>query len=255
MKRLLPVCLLSMAACIDWSVDVDEIVAIEFPEPPAPAVVAGDTLRDSTGAIAPLTATFFDGAGNVVPGTPVEFLTRDTTVRIVAGNLVVGVPKNDGTARLIASGSGIQSVVRQLQVIPYSPRSLVANGTIDTLRLNLLGTAEENTSGPIGSRVVDSTGTNGIRSWIVSFTLQYHGAIVPAGDTTTTPVWLVNDAGRPSQVDTTDAQGMASRRVRYRVGTSVPPVDSAIVIARAAYRGTPLAGSPVQRVLPIRPKS
>jgi hypothetical protein len=244
--------LLSLSACIDWSVDPDEIVAIEFPEPPYPSVVAGDTLRDSTGAVAPLTATFFDGAGNPVPGTPVEFLTRDTTVRIV-GDLVVGTPKNDGTARLIASGAGIQSIVRQIQVVPYSPRSLLAQGTVDTLRLSLLGTLEENTSGPISARVADSSGTNGIRSWIVSFTLQYHGVVVPAGDTTA--VWLVNDAGRPSQVDTTDTQGIAARRVRYRVGTTVPPVDSAIVIARASYRGAPLAGSPVQRVLPIRPKS
>ena len=59
MKRLVLISLLALIGCIDWTVDPDEIVAIEFPEPPAPAVVAGDTLRDSTGVVAPLTAIFF----------------------------------------------------------------------------------------------------------------------------------------------------------------------------------------------------
>jgi hypothetical protein len=242
----------ALLGCIDLSTDPDEIVAIEFPLLPAPAMVAGDTLRDTMGAVFPLVARLFDASGNEVAGTPVEFLSRDTTVTIVGGNLVVGDSAADGIARLIASAAGLQSIVRQLEVVPEAPDTLREQGAVDTLRINLLGTSQENTSGAIGVQVLDSTGT-GVRKWLVSFTLTYQGAVVPPGDTTR--VWLVNDAGLPSRVDTTDAQGVASRKVRYRVGTVVPPVDSAIVTAGASYRGAPLAGSPVQRVLPIRPKS
>jgi hypothetical protein len=244
--------LLALAACIDLSTDPDEIVAIEFPLLPLPSVVAGDTLRDATGAVFPLVARLFDAEGNLVSGAPVEFLSRDTTVAIVGGNLVVGDSAADGIARLIASGAGLQSIVRQLEVVPLPPDSLKEQGVVDTLRISLLGTSIENTSGAIAARVADSTGA-GVRAWIVTFTLTYQGAVVPPGDTTR--VWLVNEAGHSSRQDTTDGQGVASRRVRYRVGTAVPPVDSAIVTAHASYRGTALEGSPIVRVLPIRPKS
>ena len=42
-------------ACIDLSTDPDEIVAIEFQDFPWPSIVAGDTLRDASGAVVPLT--------------------------------------------------------------------------------------------------------------------------------------------------------------------------------------------------------
>ena len=245
----------ALSACIDWNVDPNEIVAIEFPAPPLPAVVAGDTMRDATGHVAPLSANLIDASGALVTGQSVEFLSRDTTVKI-DGNILVAGARSDGVARLLATGAGIQSIVRQIEVVPR-PDSLVPQGAVDTLRLNLLGTVEDNTSTAIGAKVLTVTtapaGTKPVRSWIVNFQLEYHGSVVPAGDTTR--IWLVNDAGRPSSADTTDTQGLASRRVRYRVGTTVPPADSVVVTAMASYRGTSLAGAPVRRLLPIRPKS
>jgi hypothetical protein len=60
------------AACVDLSTDPDEIVAIEFVAPRWPSIVAGDTLRDATGAIVALEARLFGGDGDEVFGAPVD---------------------------------------------------------------------------------------------------------------------------------------------------------------------------------------
>ena len=63
--------------CFDLTTNASEIVAIEFPDLPSPAVVAGDTLRDSTGKAVVLNARLFDAAGDEVTGQPVQFFTTD----------------------------------------------------------------------------------------------------------------------------------------------------------------------------------
>jgi len=245
-------CLLSIG-CIDLSSNPNEIVAIEFPDLPWPSVVAGDTLRDQSGSIAPLNARLFDATGAQVAGQGVEFLSRDTTVSIFGGNLVVGRSSADGPARLFASGAGLQSIVRQLEVV-RRPDSLAREGTIDTLRLSLPD-APTNVSGDMRVKVLTrepNGGVKGVRAWNVSFALEYRGQVVPASDTSL--VFLVNEAGRPSRTDTTDAAGRASRRVRFKAGAGIPALDSVAVIAEAQHRGVLLAGAPLRLVLPVKPK-
>jgi hypothetical protein len=241
-------------ACIDLSTDPDEIVAIEFAELPWPSVAAGDTLRDSLGALAPLVARLFDGAGRPVPGGVVEFISRDTTVTILAGNLVFGRDAADGPARLLASGPGVQSIVRSLEVVP-PPDSIAAEGTIDTLRWVLPDVPATNVSGELRVKLLSrgATTTRAVRSWIVSYDLEFQGAPVDPGDTSR--VWLVGETGRPSRADTTDAQGIGARRVRVRGGPGLPAgVDSVIVIVHARHRGASVTGAPIRLVLPIRPR-
>jgi hypothetical protein len=61
---------------------------------------------------------------------------------------------------------------------------------------------------------------------------------------------LVDPAGHPSAVDTTDASGQASRRIRVRPSAPVT-VDSFVVMASAEYHGVKLRGSPLRFVIPI----
>ncbi|HZI27123.1 MAG TPA: hypothetical protein VFD64_03145, partial [Gemmatimonadaceae bacterium] len=113
------------ASCIDLSVDPDEIVAIELGDFAWPSIVAGDTLRDASGAIAPLVARLFDGDGDPVTG-PVEFLVERPGVRVVGGDRLVADDTASGTIGIIASTEGVQSVVRQIEIVG-APRSLVAD--------------------------------------------------------------------------------------------------------------------------------
>jgi hypothetical protein len=253
-SRLVVAALLAAGTgCIDLTSNPSEIVAIEFPDLPSPAVVAGDTLRDSTGKAAVLNARLFNAEGVEVAGQPVQFFTADTTISIVTGNYLVGRVSADGVGRLVAAGAGLQSIVRQVEVV-RRPDSLAANGTFDTLRLRFPDTPEANVSSAIGARVLardPALGATGVRAWIVTFSLEHAGAQVPASDTSL--VFLVNELGKPSRVDTSDTQGSVARRVRFKAGAGLPPVDSVTVIIEARYRGTLLAGSPLRRVLPVKP--
>lgn len=236
------------AACIDLSVDPDEIVAIELGEFAWPSIVAGDTLRDAAGAIAPLVARLFDGDGDLVTA-PVEFLVERPGVRVVGGDRLVADDTASGAIGIIASTEGVQSVVRQIEIVA-APRSLVAGGVVTPLRWVVPDNPSSNTSQPLVARVIAGPDT-GVRSWIVTFQLEASGRVIPQTDTT--QIFLVGDNGRPSYVDTTDASGSASRRVRLRIAPGLVAPDSAVVTIRASYKGQPLAGSPVRLVLPISP--
>jgi hypothetical protein len=237
-----------VAGCLDLSTDPDEIVAIDFNELPWPSIVAGDTLRDSTGAIATLGARLFDGSGDEVTGT-IEFLSRDQEVQVIAGDRVVADDTASGSARLLASTAGLQSVVRTLEVVA-APDSMAADGVITPLSWVVPDDPGKNLSVALGvrvfSRAVDPP--EGVRSWIVSFELEVGGQVVARTDTT--QLFLVNEAGRLSYADTTDTQGRASRRLRVRV-PPIPP-DSVVIRVRASYKREALAGSPLRLVLPLQ---
>ncbi|HEX6315439.1 MAG TPA: hypothetical protein VFZ73_11295, partial [Gemmatimonadaceae bacterium] len=153
--------ILLCAACIDLTTDPDEIVAIEFSELPWPAVVAGDTLRDATGAAAPLTARLFDADGDVVTG-PVEFLVDRGGVRVINGVFLVADDTATESAGLIASTSGIQSVVRQIEIVA-APDSLAAD-PVTPLEWVVPDDPVLNTSQPLSARVLSSA-AEGVRAW------------------------------------------------------------------------------------------
>ena len=236
------------AACIDLSTDVDEIVAIEFVDLPWPSVVAGDTLRDATGAVAPLVARLFDGGGDVVSG-PVEFLTQQTSVHVVGGDRLVADDTATGQAGVFASTTGVQSIVRQVEIVA-APDSVATDGTVVPLDWVVPDDPQLNVSQPLGVRVLSAAAT-GVRAWVVTFQLEAGGRVIPPSDTT--QVFLVADNGRPSYADTTDLAGKASRRLRLRIAPGLVPPDSAVITVSAAHRGAALAGSPVRLVLPLRP--
>lgn len=242
------------AACVDLSTDPDEIVAIEFRPFAWPSIVAGDTLRDSLGQVTPLEARLFDASGAEVDAE-VEFFSRDTLSAVTDADLLVARAAADGTTQLLASGAGIQSSVRRLEVVPR-PDSLAPEGTIDTLRWVIPDSPAQNTSGLLRVKLFSraSTPAKGVRSWIVTWSLAFEGQPVAPGDTTR--LWLVGETGLASTVDTTDAQGVSARRVRVRVsgGLGLGALDSAVVLVEAKERGASVARSPVRLVLPIKPR-
>lgn len=231
--------------CIDLSTDPDEISAIEFSQLPWPSIVAGDTLRDATGAAASLTARLFDGDGDIVMG-PIEFLPQRATLRVVNGTLLVADDTATGSVGLIASTSGIQSDVRLIEIVS-APDSIVGDA-VTPLQWVVPDDPGFNTSEPVAVRVL-SASKSPVRSWVVTFQLEAGGRLIPPGDTT--QIFLVADNGRPSSADTTDLSGRASRRVRLRVAPGLTPPDSAVITARASYKGVALKGSPVTLVLPL----
>lgn len=251
-RRLGLVALLAAAACIDFSLDPDEVVAIEFAPLKWPAIVQGDTLRDEQGFTWPLQAQLYEADGDIVTGAPIEFLPDTNTVRLVAGDFLVAEDDASGSVRLRASSPGLQSIVRQLEIV-RRPDSLAREGSADTLRWAIPDDPVQNTSVAMGGRVLSlAADTVGVRSWVVTFSLEVNGALVAADDTS--GVFLVAENGRPSYADTTNTTGSVSRRVRVRVSPGFTPPDSVVVTVIARHRGQLLAGSPVTWVLPLRPR-
>ena len=236
------------AACFDVSTDPDEIAAIEFAEFPWPSIVAGDTLRDSSGAVAPLVVRLFGGDGDLITG-PVEFLTLQSSIHVISGDRLVADDTATGRVGLFASTTGIQSVIREIEVVA-APDSIAADGPIVPLEWVVPDDPQVNVSQPLGVRVLSAPNA-GVRSWIVRFQLEAGGRQI--AETDTTQIFLVGDNGRPSYADTTDQSGRASRRVRLKVAPGLVPPDSAVITISAAYKGAALVGSPVRLVLPLGP--
>ena len=255
---------LASGACSEATTDPNSPVAIAFDSLPAPSIVVGDTLRDAlTGQVAPLTAQAFNSKGAPIANPNFTYFTRDTTgaLRVVDGNLLVaGDTAHDATITLIASLNGLQ--LQQKIDIVRRPDSLVqAFDSVPTFTLVVPDDPSNVTPGALTPdtmkvRVVHDSSVvlQHVKSWVVFYDVAYAAPkladsvrIVAAGTSGTVR------SAPPSAVDTTDASGYASRRVRVfaKAGTEVGTRDSVIVNISATYRGVPLAGSPVKVVLRV----
>jgi hypothetical protein len=259
--------LLSAIGCSQIGVDPDEPAAIELDALPSPSIVIGDSLRNADGVATPLRAIVRNIRGEIIDGAPVTYVyaeyNRDSALVVdpVTG-YVTAIKQPTGEARIAARVGGALQVLRPITV-SARPDSMdrVGQPNISQLVTRL---PDENTSSALANTsaaltvVVRNVGTTDgattttpVRNWIVRYVV-----VMPANPTndSTAAVFLVNDAGRASTVDTTDAQGVASRKVRVRAAlfptTSDP--DSVVVEATANYRGTTLRGAPVRIVVPVR---
>ena len=238
---------LLIAACTDIDTGPNVAASIEFSALPFPAVVAGDTLRDTSGVAAPLRATVFNSDNAGILDAPVRYAALEgvVTVDSVTGMVVAGTDA-DTSARVVAYVGPLQATPLRLSVVPR-PDSAGPSGTIDTLRYSVVDTTQ-NLSTDLGVRVVHhgATGDVPVRDWIVTF------ALASAADSVRARV-VVED-GRPSALDTTSATGIAGRKVRLFPAGLTSPRDSVVVLARVRYRGMHVAGSPLRLVLPVVPR-
>ncbi len=253
------------SACVEVGSEPDVPAAIEMTALPSPSVVIGDTLRDIAGVVAPVRAIVRNLSGDVITDAPVRYLYadfgRDSALRVdsVTG-IVIAVKDATGEARLAARVGASLQVLRSLAVIKR-PDSVDRGGqaaiALFTTTLPDTGRTGANVnSSPaltVVVRHVDSTSgvATNVRAWPVRFEI-----LSPANSTndTTKSVFLVDDSGRPSVIDTTDAAGSAGRKVRIRA-TQYPDVgvtDSVIVRAIVTYKGQALRGAPVRLALPVR---
>lgn len=240
--------------CTEINAAADHVAALEFTVLPSPAIVAGDTLRDSLGVAAPLRALAFNGAGDLVPDAAVQYIALDTGLTIGPTGLVVA-QRRSGSVPIVASAGAIQTKAVELKVA-RAPDSVAASGKLrDTVDYVLPDVASTNTSEPLGVKVLTRDTTGGIlttQGWRVSYQAFFRGSAVVPGDTSA--VFLVGDGVQRTTLDTTGADGVASRRLRVRpIGITQAATDSVVVEATVRDRGAPVRGSPIRFVILIRP--
>lgn len=219
---------------------------------PAPAVAAGDTLRDSLGRATPLRVEAYGRNDEKLPDPQATFLTTilPSPVTIDANGFVTALDTMSAvhTVQLVGRvGSRLQTTQASLLVVtqPDSLGRTSAEVTtaglpaLDTLRVTVTGLNRAGTRVPVPGIIVHYriTGVFGSGAASASTLLALDGGVVSRPDS------LV-------AVDTTDASGAAARTLIV-AGTGV---DSVVVFARArSLRGVPLKGDSLHFVLRTTP--
>ncbi len=245
-------------ACVDMSAP-EGAASISGLQLPSPSVVVGDTMRDSNGVVAPITVIAFDGAGKPVQAGVHLFITDTLEFSHVgANNILVG--DSIGTTRLLGQVGTLPTVVAPIPVT-YAPSKLVPNPDTSNHGINAPAgpdSASTIDKAPVSVKVLSSN-DKGSQGMIVRYQILQAPATRP--DIHTPAVFLANAEQnlKPSAVDTTDADGIATRSVvvisnffadpALRAGTRT---DSAIVLVSSKYKGVDLLGSsPLRIVVPI----
>ncbi len=236
-------------ACGDVSGSSTSVLSIQFDSLAAPSVVVGDTLRDTTGAVIVPVVHAFNFKGEEITPVAVRFQSPDSglVVDSITG-IVVGDSLRSTPARIVATVGSLQAIQRV--DLTLRPDLVAAAHGLDTLSYSLLDTTL-NVSSQLTVKLTHGVAPadSAVKSYIVSF------AIVSQSNPGLGQ--LVNDAGKPSVVDTTDTNGVAGRAIRLHplFLPSATTVDSIIVNATARYRGGQVSGSPVRLVLVVRPRT
>jgi hypothetical protein len=253
-----------VAACTEVGSGPDVPASLELNALPAPSVVLGDTLRDTSGRVTPVRATVRNLGGDVLDDASVRYLyadrARDTALAVDSlSGIVVALKQPTAEARLAARvGSSLQ--ILKPVTVTARPDSMDGAATATLLVTAFPDTgrtgADRNRSEELTVRVrnVGAAGaTTPVNAWIVRFQI-----VAPANPTndTTRAVYLVSESGRASTIDTTSATGDAGRRVRVRAelfpSGVAGTVDTVVVQATASHRGQLLRGAPVRIALPVR---
>ena len=238
-----------VVGCTDLSGSKAAVLSIQFDTLPSPSVVVGDTLRDTTGAVIRPVVHAFDFDGNEIIPAPVFFVSPDSGVSVdSATGIVVADSLRSTPARIVATVGTLQAIQRVN--LTLRPDTVFALDGLDTLLYSIIDTTLD-VSKPLTVQLRHGVAPDdsAVTSYIVSF------AIVSQPQPNLAD--LVNDAGKLSLVDTTDASGIAGRKIRLHPGglSSTTQVDSIIVNATAKLRGVPVSGSPVRLVLVFQPRS
>jgi hypothetical protein len=243
-------------ACIDMSAPKGP-ASISLLLLPSPSVVVGDTMRDSTGAAAPLRVIAYDANNNPLPNVSTQFFLTDSAAagHLVNNNTVVG--DKQGAMHIIGQIAGLQTSAAAVPVTVAPTSFALAAPLSDTFFVPFAGdtTAASTGTAPIGVSL-KGVGDTASLGFLVKYELS-HGPATVAGSTIP-GIFFADDAGNPSGVDTTDATG-ASRRLVVRAWLLADPavkagqqVDSAVVLVTTSYKGKPVSGSPIRVVLPIK---
>ncbi|MBM3907161.1 MAG: hypothetical protein FJ363_03670 [Gemmatimonadetes bacterium] len=243
-----------VGACTEVGTAPDGIVALAFDTLPYPSVVAGDTLRDSTGKASPLRAIAYNADGDRIAEPAIRFIALDTGVDISSQGHLIATTRTSGTVRVVATAASLQSLQKTVTVTRAPSAFGVSGSAADTLRY-ALPDAATNVSKTMAVKLTrDSAGTTvGVPGFLVSWRLTFRGQTIAPGDTTLASLW--DDARKVSVVDTTSTDGGAGRALRVRANALPASADSFVVYASARYRGAPVAGSPVKFVIHFRPKT
>jgi hypothetical protein len=252
----------ALVACFELSGAPSGLSSISRLELPWPAVVVGDSLRDSTGTAAPLRVEAFDGEGQLVTDAQVTFIALDTGLSVTPTGFVLGGERpRTAPAKIVAQvqrgGEVLQTPEIDVDVVPRPDTVFPATLAVKVYTLTGIADTSWITSETVSvtlsnrSRLLTDAGTAAVRSWIV----RYEITDDPPGVDDAVTAFFAGVGNPRVVVDTTDENGLAGRPVILR--TIVLPPESKVgmheveVTVTVRERGQNVPGSPVRVVVPF----
>lgn len=221
-----------MISCREIPSPENGVFALSPVRLPLPGLVAGDTMRDSLGLVAPLQVVAYGLDGEPLSPQPAATFIVLDTVAHTAGALLIG--DTIGTTDVVGVVGSLQTQPVPVKVT-LSPDVLVAaDSVLHHKTYSILSGDSVIVSHDLNVLVqhVDATNT-GVEAVVVRYTIDQ----APTGNGQGPTVVLFAESA-PSARDTTDGNGRAFRRARLRLAALLgAPEDTVRVSATSAYRG------------------
>lgn len=243
-------------ACVDMSAPKGA-ASISMLQMPQPAVVLGDTLRDSTGAVAHLDVISFNAAGSPISGETPRFFITDTTRRghLTADTRTI-VGDSIGLIHIVGQVGELQTPVVNVQVT-FAPQTFqkVGSPTKDTTLILKLGPDSSSSIARVPlAATLQAANDSASQGFIVQYRLVKAPSTRP--DKRSPAVFIADNSGNLASSDTSRATGVSRQLtvVSAFLGSqallSGQTVDTAIVEAHITYKGV-LVAAPVTWKIPI----
>jgi len=273
-RALLPGIVVVIAvSCLDVGSPPGGIASFTNIIRPAPSVVVGDDMRDSTGAVAPLRAYAFGTSGDTLQNVQISFLAVDTTKPPAATVQPNGLVHGDSVRATVAGVFVVANVGRfqtmpdtirvtvppertKLEdqpllslVFPQDPTDSLNSTNQRPLKLTVTGSL------PVGAKGAPAD------TFAVGFIVDYRITAAPASSATGKAVRLLNDANKEASRDTTSASdpGVASLKLQFNTAfftdqslINGTKTDTVKVEVTVRYKGQAAAQTPATFLVPIK---
>ena len=221
-----------LVSCTEVPAPEGGVASLSRVQRPSPGLVVGDTMRDSTGVVAPLRVIAYGVDDEPVDPQPAaSFVSLDTTAH-VAGALLIG--DYVGSVRVAGIVGSLQTS-RDTIPVTLSPDTLVESDSVLHRVKYTAGNDTVATSAELGTFVQHRVPAGGVQAVVVKY------AITKAPVGTSAPTALLVSGSRVTDRDTSDVTGKASRAARLRLGAlNASTSDTVVIDATASYRGKTL---------------
>jgi hypothetical protein len=245
-------------ACSEVGTDPDVPVAIEIVPPILPAIAEGDTLRDTLGTVQPVLVRVLNSQNQVIPDAPVRFFSIRNDSSVIEVDSITGAVAGlrVGEADVVARVNGLQSIRLTMRVTPAPDTVAPASALVDSVLYAIADDTARKLEVTVLNRTTTVSGGDTIVPvpfWRVRYTIVDPPDL--ATNTDTTRVYIAHESSnRLSRVDTTDASGVARRRLRFPVAVVSDLTRRTFVteVVVLAPDGSHVAGSPLLFTTVIR---
>ena len=242
-------------ACSEVSTNPNAVLSLELAPMQLPSIVLGDSIRDTTGAIDSLHAFAFNAQGNPVPTAPIRFFT-------ISGRKLTKVDSISGQAVGLRTVDTLFDSLGNVRTIETASRVIASVGVLQTVADTIFVVEFPDSLAPLDSTLYALDYTRGQRDTLLPirvrllhlpfdsvphYRLQYSYTYpLPHDNTDPSKVQLVNIAGLPQLIDTTQVGGGLSTLSLHASFLTDTVTDSlGIDVSAFTPKHVPVRGSPL----------